>query len=123
MSEHSGPGLAFPLAAAHTLECALKAYLSRDGNDGRLKEPNLRHNIKRLWETCVNEGLDLPDPPHWALNLSGIHDKPYYLRYSTGVHAIATPAPGPTAIALSDVVAKVRDALLDYRKAPETRSS
>jgi hypothetical protein len=43
LAKHGIAGLALPLVAAHTLECALKAYLSRDGQDSRLKQPALRH--------------------------------------------------------------------------------
>jgi hypothetical protein len=30
-------------------------------------------------------------PPHWVERLGGLHDAPYYLRYSTGVHGIVMP--------------------------------
>jgi hypothetical protein len=44
------------LICAHTLECALKAFLSRGGDDARLKNPKLRHNLEELWRLAAAEG-------------------------------------------------------------------
>lgn len=119
MAEHGGAGLALPLAAAHTLECALKAFLSRDGQDARLKQPSLRHNLAELWTLSKSEGLPIDDAPHWVTRLSEIHDKPYYLRYSTGIHGIVTPAPEPMATELCTLIETVRQGIHDYRKSLE----
>jgi hypothetical protein len=119
LAKHGIGGLALPLVAAHTLECALKAYLSRDGQDSRLKQPALRHHIEELWKLARTEGLPIGDVPDWAANLSRIHDKPYYLRYSTGIHGIVTPAPEPMATELAAIIGTVRQGIHDYRKSLE----
>lgn len=94
----ASPVAALPLAlvAAHTLECLLKAYLSRGGSDDAVKKPNVRHNLVALWEMAVAQGLQISRSlPEWVTCLSGIHDSPYYLRYSTGVHGIVSPGAEP----------------------------
>lgn len=89
-------GLALPLVAAHVLECLLKAYLSRDGSDDGLKNPYVRHNLNALWSMAFVQGLRVSrDPPDWVGCLSGLHDKPYFLRYSTGVHGVVSPGVEP----------------------------
>ena len=106
LATHRIAGLALPLVAAHTLECALKAYLSRDGQDSRLRQAALRHHIEELWKLARTEGLPIGDVPDWAANLSRIHNKPYYLRYSTGIHGIVTPAPEPMELNLRQLLAR-----------------
>lgn len=89
MADHEDAGLALPLAAAHTLECALKAFFSRDGQDSRLRQAPLRHNLAELWVLAKSEGLLVDDAPHWVTRLSEIHDRPYDLRYSAGIFSMA----------------------------------
>jgi len=119
MAKHGNAGLALPLVAAHTLECALKAYLSRDGKDARLRTRSLRHNLEELWNLAKAENLPIGDVPDWVTNLSRIHNEPYYLRYSTGIHGILTPAPEPMTTDLSALIGKVRQGIEDYRKSLE----
>lgn len=103
------PALALALVAAHTLECLLKAYLSRDGSDDDLKKPDVRHNLESLWAMAVAEGLPISSsPPSWVACLSSIHDSPYYLRYSTGVHIISSPGPEPMTSELSALLEVIR---------------
>lgn len=88
------PNLALAMLSAHVLECALKAYLSRSGNDSAVRSRKVRHNLAKLWTLAHADGLRIPEqPPQWAELLGQAHDDPYYLRYSTGVHAVSTPAP------------------------------
>ena len=97
--------MALALVSSHVLECALKAYLSRDGDDRRVRKADVRHNLVRLWELSVAEGLGIePNPPSWVVMLSRIHDKPFFLRYSTGVYGISLPGAQPMASELSDVI-------------------
>src|SRR4051794_37534800 len=97
-SQSRPPAIAGSLLAAHMVECLLKAYLSRSGNDDRLKAKGLRHNITALWQLAEAEGLKFPSPsPPWVATLSNLHDSPYYLRYSTGVHGVVTPPIVPLA--------------------------
>jgi len=93
------PGLALALVAGHVLECTLKAYLSRDGDDSAVKhDPKVRHNLARLWSMANTQGLRIPsEMPSWATTLNQGHDSPYYLRYSDGVHGIALPSAEPMA--------------------------
>jgi hypothetical protein len=104
--------LPLALVAAHTVECVLKAYLSRDGNDTAARAPNIRHNLGELWELAYQQGLDVPaDPPQWVACLSLVHDKPYFLRYSTGVHGVSLPDPEPMTAELGEVLTKVSQQL------------
>ena len=116
LAKHGNTGLALPLVAAHTLECALKAYLSRDGQDSRLMARATRHNLEKLWKLAREEGLPIEAIPSWATNLSRIHNNPYYLRYSTEIHGIATPAPEPMATELAAIIVAVRQGIHEYRK-------
>jgi hypothetical protein len=100
---NSSVALAF--VAAQVTECALKAYLSRTGDDRRLKDRSLRHNLEVLWHLAQSEGLPIPTPPSaWLLTLSGLHNAPYYVRYSTGVHGLVTPAAQPMANELAALI-------------------
>ena len=97
---------------AQTLECTLKAYLSRSGNDSRLKQSALRHNLEQLWQLAQSEGLNLPNPtPAWVSRLSLLHDKPYFLRYSTGVHGMVSPATEPMCSEIEQIVVLVGQSL------------
>jgi hypothetical protein len=115
-----GPRTAVALAflSAQTAECALKAFLSRSGDQGRLKDLTrkpLRHNLVALWSLACSEGLQAPaTPPNWLVTLGRLHDEPYYLRYATGVHGLVTPAPEPM---LSDLTALV-DAIRGHLQVP-----
>jgi hypothetical protein len=100
------------MVSAHALECILKAFLSRSGDDSRVKQSDVRHNLNALWSLAHSEGLDIPgQPPQWVASLSHLHDAPYYLRYSTGVHGIVTPAPEPMLGELAALIEQVRGQL------------
>lgn len=104
------PPCTLPLAflCAQVAECALKASLSRSGDDRRLKEKDLRHNLEALWTLAHSEGLAVNSaPPSWLQMLSHLHDRPYYIRYSTGVHGLVTPGPEPMCTDLEQLVALV----------------
>ena len=77
---------------AHALECALKAFLSRDGDDARLRQPDIRHNLTELWTLSGSEGLTLESPvPDWVERLGSLYGAPYHLRYATGVNGLVMP--------------------------------
>jgi hypothetical protein len=108
------PALPLALVAAHVLECLLKAYLSRGGSDAALKKKGVRHNLPALWARSFAQGLRiLESPPDWVRLLGGLHDAPYYLRYSTGVHGIVSPAAEPMASELAALLECVRGQLRD----------
>lgn len=95
--------LALALVATHVLECLLKTYLSRDGSDAELKRRELRHNLNALWARASAQGLQVSEsPPGWVDRLSVLHNGPYYLRYSSGVHAVVLPEAEPM---MSELVA------------------
>lgn len=106
----SGTSVALALVCAHILECLLKAYLSRGGADTALKKPSIRHDLNALWILAGKERLPVPaSPPDWVDRLSGLHNSPYYLRYSTGVHGVVLPAPEPMATELTALLGIVRN--------------
>lgn len=102
----AGPDAATALTfvAGQVAECALKAYLSRHGNDKHLKTRELRHNLVALWNLSQAEGLPLPPPPPWLLSLSVLHNAPYFIRYSTNVHGFVMPGGDPMVTDLGIVV-------------------
>ncbi len=106
------PALPLAMVSAHVLECALKAYLSRSGDDRRLRKSDVRHNLEALWSLARTDGLNIQSqPPQWVTGLSQLHNSPYYLRYSTGVHGIVSPAPEPMATELAALIAQVQSQL------------
>lgn len=106
------PALALALVAAHVLECLLKAYISRDGSDTALKEAKVRHNLNALWALAFAQGLRAQEPPpSWVDCLSGLHNTPYYLRYSTGVHGVVLPGVEPMTSELEALLEIVRGQL------------
>lgn len=110
----SAQGVAIPLCllAAHQAECILKAYLSRSGDDAPLKHQDIRHNLVKLWLEAASQGLAISSaPPDWLVRLGELHDKPYYLRYSTGVHGIVSPNPKEISLGLRDLLATVERSL------------
>jgi hypothetical protein len=103
--------LALALVAAHVLECVLKAYLSRGGDDSAVRrDPNVRHNLAELWVRAHEQGLSGPtEMPAWVTTLSQVHGSPhYYLRYSTGVHGIMLPSAEPMATELQALLSHVQ---------------
>lgn len=106
-----GTSNALPVSflVAQATECALKAYLSREGDDTRLKnDPNLRHNLEALWSLACSEGMPVAAaPPRWLSMLSGLHNKPYYLRYSTGIHGMQTPEENSMVAGVASLVESV----------------
>jgi hypothetical protein len=58
---------------------------------------------------AVTEGLRVPkSPPDWVNCLSGLHDSPYFLRYSTGVHGIVSPNAQIMAAGLAELLEVVQ---------------
>ncbi len=110
-------GIGLPMLCAHALECTLKAYLSRRGNDEHVRRPAVRHNLAKLWTMASADGLRIPsDPPDWIGKLSTLHDGPYYfLRYATNVNGIVSPAPGPMIADLTEWLDLVRSQVEAWR--------
>jgi len=80
--------------AGQSLECLLKAYLSKKGiGVNTLKRKPYRHDLKKLWEEAVDNGLEVSkQPPVWCLILNQTHNEPYYLRYPIGINGFSVPA-------------------------------
>lgn len=94
--------------AAQSVECALKAFLSRSGDDTRLKKSPLRHDLVALWALAAQEGLfPLAAHPSWLATLARLHGRPYYLRYSTGVHGLVLPSVQPMTNELDQLINQV----------------
>lgn len=92
------PLLAMAFNAGFTLECVLKAYLEHTGwREVQLKAA--AHNLKLLWDRCIDEKLQLGTPPHWASWLFTAHwnkAEPHYpLRYPVGLHGASPPQAQP----------------------------
>ena len=105
-------GVPISILIAHALECLLKAYLSRDGNDSRVRGRAVQHDLQELWRMAASGGLDVDkDPPDWVSKLGNLHQYPYRLRYSTDVHGIVTPSPKVMVEELESVFEVVRATL------------
>ncbi len=110
----SGPistSLALAFLCAHVLECLLKAFLAREGMpDSELRNHSIRHDLAKLWSEAAARGLCInASPPDWVMCLSHLHSPPsYFLRYSTGVHAIVSPAAQPMVSELEIILEAVR---------------
>lgn len=108
-------GHACAFLAAQTLECALKAYLSKVGlSEGELKNHKRRHNLELLWREAVSHGLNIQsEPPQWCLILNSAHNQPnYYLRFPMGINMVTLPALIPAASELGELVAVVASELV-----------
>jgi hypothetical protein len=102
------------LIAAHSLECALKAFLWHKGKKAEVRKSKVQHNLIALWDLSYNEGdLYIPkSPPDWVAALSLGHGPNFYFRYQQGknktiVNGGVTPALVPMALALKEIVEKV----------------
>jgi len=97
------------MLTAHSLECALKTYLvHKDMPEKQLLGHNKRHNLEWLWQEAVTLKLSIEDqPPHWCTTLNSLHNKPYHLRYPTGVNALVFPAANSMILGLKSVIAAV----------------
>lgn len=99
------PSVSLALVAGFVAENALKAYLYRSGDDKRLKNPAVWHDLMKLRGLARNEGLPiLEQPPPWFVNLGRLHNRPFDARYATGKHVITTPASEPMATELATLV-------------------
>jgi hypothetical protein len=105
-------GVALTLVCAHVLECLLKAYLSKDGaSEAELRNADLRHDLVELWRQAQRRGLAVDaTPPAWVEQLSGLHNRPFHLRYPVGLHALVLPNPQAMYSGLQDLVQVVRGA-------------
>jgi hypothetical protein len=102
---------ALALVAAHVLECVLKAYLTKDGSAAAIAKVK-HHDLNKLWSEAVAEGLPVSTSrPDWVDRLSGLHNRPYPLRYSEGVNMLVTPAAEPMAAELAALFDTVRGQL------------
>ena len=109
-SSKSTVGVPLAFLAAHTLECLLKAYISTAaGSDAKVRKGRIKHDLHELWKLAVSKGLPVSASiPAWAENLSQLHGPPYFLRYSTGVHGLVTPAAQPMVSDLKALLEMVR---------------
>jgi hypothetical protein len=105
--------MASTFVCAHILECLLKAYLSKTrGSDDTLKDPSVRHDLLRLWSEAVADGLGVGAAPAWVQTLSSLHNRPFALRYSKGLHSLVLPAVEAMASDIAALLEKVRVRIL-----------
>ena len=110
------PGIGLPILCAHALECTLKAYLSRDGDEARVRARDVQHNLAKLWNMASEDGLRIPrEPPEWVSQLGTLHDRPYHLRYSTRVNGIVSPVPALMTVGLAELLDLVHDQVQSWR--------
>lgn len=106
-------GIPISILIAHALECLLKAFLSKDGDDSGVRGQAIQHNLQELWKQAASLGLSIDaDPPEWVVKLGGLHQRPYRLRYSTQVHGVVTPSPKVMVTELDAVFEVVRKSVL-----------
>jgi hypothetical protein len=107
----SKPALAFTFLAGHTLECALKAFLSKAGFSDTELEKQFGHDIRRLWGAAHERGLPLLlPPPDWVNGLSSVYSPPI-VRYPMDLNGVVGPNMSAVADGVEQVVATVRRAI------------
>jgi hypothetical protein len=120
VSSDERPAIAIAMLSAHALECILKGYISRSGDDSSVRHyPKVQHNLNALWSRAVADGLHLPsNPPDWVSRLSDLHDQPFYLRYSDGLHGIVLPALESMTTELAAMLEKVLNQTVRSKRDP-----
>jgi hypothetical protein len=108
------------LIAAHSLECALKAFLCHKGKQKEIRQREIQHDLMALWDLSCKEGdLCIPEsPPDWIKMLSSGHGPYYYFRYQVGenkafVNAGSFPAMVPMAMGVKELLKKVDNIVKD----------
>lgn len=91
-SDEKCPIDAFGFLVSHSLELALKAYLSKCKlNESELKE--FGHSLVKAWNRCVELGLPLDKKvPKWCDLLDRAHGFPFLFRYARTNTAMVTPS-------------------------------
>lgn len=73
------------LLCVRTLECSLKAFITRNGDDSKVKKIGDYHDLVLFWSEAEKDGLCISKyHPDWVTILSEIHKAPYALRYLGG---------------------------------------
>jgi hypothetical protein len=108
----AAPALA--LLSGQILECSLKAFLAKAGEmEDELRQKAFRHNVLALWKRAETKGLRIGAiPPQWAVTLDSLHNKPYYLRYASGLHGWVLPNAQQMMSDLKHLVETVRQRIL-----------
>jgi hypothetical protein len=94
LAEHPGAALSvWVYLAAQTLECTLKAYLTRLGLPTPVRRKG--HDLINLWRTAAEASAAAPvklsiavRPPEWCVMLNVFHDYPFLDRYP-GVYGLS----------------------------------
>ena len=94
--------------AAQSLECVLKAYLSKVGIPVIDLKNRYAHDLQSLCVEAVAKGLtESPQPPDWCVILNQTHNKPYHLRYPLDINGFSIPAFSVVVPALSRPIDQV----------------
>jgi hypothetical protein len=94
LSSHPSTSLSpWVYVAAQTLECTLKAYITKLALPALTRRQG--HDLINLWRTAVKASTTAtkkitlaPTPPEWCVMLNVFHDYPYLDRYP-GEHGLA----------------------------------
>jgi hypothetical protein len=94
LAEHPGAALSvWVYLAAQTLECTLKAYLTKLGLPAPVRRKG--HDLINLWRTAAEASAAAPiklsiavRPPEWCVMLNVFHEYPFLDRYP-GVYGLA----------------------------------
>ena len=94
LAEHPNAALSvWVYLAAQTLECTLKAYVTKLGLSAPVRRKG--HDLINLWRTAAEASAQAPTklsisvrPPEWCVMLNVFHDYPFLDRYP-GVYGLA----------------------------------
>ncbi len=94
LAEHPGAALSvWVYLAAQTLECTLKAYVTKLGLPAPVRRKG--HDLINLWRTAAEASAAAPiklsiavRPPEWCVMLNVFHEYPFLDRYP-GVYGLA----------------------------------
>lgn len=92
-SDEICPPDSFGFLVSHSLELALKAYLTRcDLDEDKLKD-KVGHSLVKAWNRCVALGLPLDKKvPGWCELLDRAHAAPHLFRYPRTNTGTVTPS-------------------------------
>lgn len=109
---HSGVH-AFILVAGFAVEGLLKTLLARAAELSPTSKPIPRtHSLKNLWNAAVEGGhLSTEACPDWLIELDGLHDSPFFVRYQTGGGFHSLPSKVEVAQGLDELYRAVERAL------------
>lgn len=102
------PPDSFGFLVSHSLELALKAYLTKCGFDEEKMKAKIGHSLVKAWNASATLGLPVAKAvPRWCDLLDRAHNTPYLFRYARTNTGIVTPPQSDLHSGLDDILSIV----------------